>query len=158
MLLSGILYDSVEATFDMLYCSIWPNAAVFGIFCDFRHVTTSSLGIHSRFSHFMQMPFSCLPGNYSLVHNPRNLPKNCEFKFAWNKSRPFSEHVISKHSTVRWEFGYWTVCNNFKRYCTLPYCGQPHRISTRIMMKGLLYWFVPFAQNTVLANAKVHLN
>ena len=19
--------------------------------------------------------------------------------------------------------GYWTVCNNFKRYCTLPYCA-----------------------------------
>ena len=24
--------------------------------------------------------------------------------------------------TVRWEFGYWTACNNVKRYCTLPYC------------------------------------
>ena len=30
-------------------------------FCDFRHATTSLLGIHSRFSHFMQRPVSCLP-------------------------------------------------------------------------------------------------
>ena len=75
------------------------------IFCDFTHATTSSLVIHSRFSHFMQRPVSCLSWDYSLVHKPRNLPNKSEFKFAWNKSRPFSEHVTTKLSTVRWEFG-----------------------------------------------------
>ena len=29
MLRSGILHDSVGASFDMIYCSIWPNGAVF---------------------------------------------------------------------------------------------------------------------------------
>ena len=52
------------------------------MFCDFRHATTSSLGIHSRFSHFLQRPVSRLPWNYSLAHKPRNWPNNSEFKFA----------------------------------------------------------------------------
>ena len=72
-------------------------------FCDFRHATTSMLGDHSRFSH-MQRPVLCLPQNYSLVHEPRNLPNNSESKLSLNKLRPFSEHVITKLSTVRWEF------------------------------------------------------
>ena len=46
-----------------------------------------------------------LAKKYSLVHKPRNLPWNSEYKFAWNKSRPFCEHVITNLSTVRWEFG-----------------------------------------------------
>ena len=35
VLCSDILYDYVGATFDLLYCSIWPNTALFGQFlCD----------------------------------------------------------------------------------------------------------------------------
>ena len=37
------------------------HSVIQSIFCDFRHATTSSLGIHGRFSHFMQRLVSCLP-------------------------------------------------------------------------------------------------
>ena len=47
------------------------------------------------------------------LHKPHKLPNNSEFKFAWNKSRPYSEHVITKLSTVRWEFG---LLNNMQSW------------------------------------------
>ena len=50
------------------------HSGVQSVFCDFRHATTSLLGNHSRFSHFMQRLVLCLPKNYSLVHKPQNLP------------------------------------------------------------------------------------
>ena len=36
------------------------RSGIQSIFCDFTLATTSSLVIHSRFSHFMQRPVSCL--------------------------------------------------------------------------------------------------
>ena len=36
------------------------HSGIQSIFCDFKHATTSSLGIHCRFSLFMQRLVSCL--------------------------------------------------------------------------------------------------
>ena len=40
-----------------------------------------------------------------LLHKPRNLQNKSEFNFALDKWGPFSGHVITNLSTVRWEFG-----------------------------------------------------
>ena len=37
------------------------HSGIQSMFCDFRHATTSLLGIHSRFSLVMQSQVSCLP-------------------------------------------------------------------------------------------------
>ena len=91
-------------------------------FCDFRHATTSLLGIHSRFSHLMQRPVSYLPLNYSLVHKPPNLPNNSEFKFALINYDHFPSMLSPNFRLSGGSLGYWTACNNVKHYCTVPYC------------------------------------
>ena len=63
---------------------------------------------------------------------------NSESKFAWKKSWPFSEHVITKLSTVRWEFGLLNSMQWFRCYCTLPYCVYfPHDVGIRMFCGSL---------------------
>ena len=45
----------------LIFIHTAKRSGIQSIFCDFRHATTSSLGTHSRFSHSMQRPISCLP-------------------------------------------------------------------------------------------------
>ena len=87
-----------------LCASFKTNKGIQSIFCDCRPATTSSFGIHSRLSHFMQRLISWLLKKYSLVHKPRNSHKIMKLNSLENKSQSFSEHVITKLSTVRWEF------------------------------------------------------
>ena len=99
------------------------HSGIQSIFCDFRQATTSSLSIHSRFSHFMQRLVSCLPKNYSLViinyeicHKTANL-NSLEINHDHFPGMSSPNFRLSGGS-----LGYWTACNDFKRYCTLPCC------------------------------------
>ena len=52
-----------------------------------------------------------------------------EFKFAWNKSQPFFEHVITKLSTVRWEFWLLNRMQKFKPTVRNPVTySQPYAV------------------------------
>ena len=51
MLRSDILYDSVGATFSILYCSMWPNAALFSQFSLILHMRSHRCWVFIVVSH-----------------------------------------------------------------------------------------------------------
>ena len=93
------------------------HSSIQSIFCDFRHATTSSLGVHSRSSLFMRRLVSYLPKiNHEMCHKSVNL-NLLEINHDHFPSMSSPNFPLSGGS-----LGYWTACNSVKRYCTLPYC------------------------------------
>ena len=93
------------------------RSGIQSIFCDFTHATTSSLVIHSRFSHFVQRPVSCF--NPQFINH-----ETCQIRVNLNLLEINHDHFPSMSSPnfrlSGGSLGYWTACNNFKHYCTLP--------------------------------------
>ena len=58
--------------------------------------------------------------NHEICHNTVNL-NSLEINHDHFLSMPSPNFRLSSGS-----LGYWTACNNFKRYCTLPYCDNGH--------------------------------
>ena len=88
----------------------------------FRQATISSFGIRIRFSHFMQRLVSCLP-----KHTPKFINHEICHKIVNLNSLEINHDHFPGMSSPNFRLpggslGYWTACNNFKRYCTLPYC------------------------------------
>ena len=50
--------------------------------------------------------------------------------------------------TVWWEFGFWTACNHFKRYCTLPYCKRATR---KVMHPDLIAWHIRLWKRQIMS-------
>ena len=98
MLRPDILYDSVGATFDMLECSIWPNAAVFNQFS-----VILDMRPHHRWVFIaLVVSHTLCKDRFDACHKITPLFINQETCLitAFNKLRPFSEHVITKLSSV----------------------------------------------------------
>ena len=75
----------------------------------------TSLCIHSRFSHFM-LAKKLLLINHEICYKTVNL-NSLEISYD-----PFPSMSSPNFRLSGGSLGYWTACNNFKRYCTLPYC------------------------------------
>ena len=124
MLRSDILSDTVGTTFDILYCSIWPNAAVFNQCSVILHMRPHRRWLFIVFSHtFCKDRFhACHKITTWFINH-----ESCQIIENLNSLEINHDHFPSMSSPnfrlSGGSLGYWTACNNFKRYCTLPYCG-----------------------------------
>ena len=123
MLRSDIFCESVGAIFDILWWCIWPNAAVFSQFSAILHMRSHRRWIFIVVSHTLckgrfHACHKITPWfiNHEICHNEMNL-NPLEINHDHFPSMPWPNFRLSGGS-----LGYWTACNNFKRYCTLPYC------------------------------------
>ena len=69
--------------------------------------------------------------NHEICHNTVNL-NSLEINHDHFLSMPSPNFRLSGGS-----LGYWTACNNFKRYCTLPYCETVPCSSTSDIQRSL---------------------
>ena len=95
---------------------VWFHCTIFRRLCCFR-LTTVLENCHSDTLHNIS--------RHKLATVFRNSMCEISFmtRFKQQRCRCF---------TVRWEFGYWTACNNFKPHCTLPYCEYVTSFNSRL--------------------------
>ena len=99
------------------------HSSIRSIFCDFRHATTSSLNIQSCFSPSCKDWFHACPIALKILLSSQ-ITKICYQTMNLNSLEIYHDHIfrVCHHQDFDCPGGYWTACNNCKRYYTLPYC------------------------------------
>ena len=123
MLHSDILYDSVGATLDMLWCSTWRNAAVFCQFSVILDMRPHCRWVFIVFSH--PLCKDCLHACHRITPYFLN-HETCQIIVNWN-SLEWNHDLFPNIPSPNFRLpggslGYWTACNRGKCYCTFLYC------------------------------------
>ena len=123
------------------YYSIWPNTTVFSQFPAILGMRPHRRWVFIVVSHSLCKDWfhACQKItpyfiNHEIWHKTVNL-NSLEI----NRDH-FPSMLSPKFRLSGGSLGYWTACNNFKRYCTLPYCGHCfYTITKHSHMNGCNY-------------------